>query len=74
PAKADAELTNKVLKEIEGLPTPILLHCAAGARASALALIALATKEGLSHGIVLQKAEELGINTNQPHLKQFLES
>ncbi|ARV62530.1 phosphatase [Nostocales cyanobacterium HT-58-2] len=72
--KADDGLTNKVLKEIEGLATPILFHCGAGARADALALIALATKEGLSREQVLKKAEELGININQPHLKQFLES
>lgn len=71
---ADNGLTAKVLEEISGLPTPILLHCGAGGRASALALIALATQERLSREQVLQKAQELGINLDQPHLKQFLES
>ncbi len=65
-------LTGKVLEELEGLPGPILLHCAAGSRASALALIALATGEKLSHEQVLHKAQELGLNLDQPHLKQFL--
>jgi uncharacterized protein (TIGR01244 family) len=74
PKKADDELTAKVLKEISGLPTPILLHCGAGARADALALIAFATNEKLSREQILKKAEELGININQPHLNQFLET
>jgi uncharacterized protein (TIGR01244 family) len=73
PRQADDKLTAQVLKEIEGLPTPILFHCGAGARADALALIALATKEGLSREQLLKKAEELGVNINQPHLKQFLD-
>ncbi|MUG93499.1 phosphatase [Scytonema sp. UIC 10036] len=72
--KANDQLTAKVLEEIEGLPTPIVLHCGAGARAGALALIALATKYKLNQEQVLKKAEELGININQPHLKQFLEN
>ncbi|KAF3886390.1 MULTISPECIES: protein tyrosine phosphatase family protein [Nostocales] len=72
--KTDRDLTSKVLKEIEDLPTPILFHCGVGGRAGALALIALATKEGLNREQVLKKAEELGISIDQPHLKQFLES
>jgi hypothetical protein len=49
-------------------------NCGAGARADALALIALATNEKLSREQILKKAEELGININQPHLNQFLET
>ena len=67
-------LTAKVLEELSGLPTPILFHCGVGGRAGALALIAFATQEDLSREQVLKKAEELGLNTDQPHLKQFLES
>jgi len=40
-------------------------------RASAAALIAFATKK-LSQEAILAKAQELGINLEQPHLKQFL--
>lgn len=39
PTVADADLTAKVLTELEALPTPVYLHCGAGARANALALI-----------------------------------
>uniref|UniRef100_B8HKW7 Beta-lactamase hydrolase-like protein phosphatase-like domain-containing protein n=1 Tax=Cyanothece sp. (strain PCC 7425 / ATCC 29141) TaxID=395961 RepID=B8HKW7_CYAP4 len=73
PGVADADLTAKVLTELEELPTPIYFHCGAGARASALALIALATQQKLNREEVLAKAEALGINLEQPHLKQFLE-
>jgi len=42
-----------------------------GGRASAAALIAFATQQ--SREAILAKAQELGINLEQPHLKQFLE-
>lgn len=72
--EAKAELTATVLSEAERLPTPIYFHCGAGGRASASALIAFATQQKLSRKAVLAKAEELGINPEQPQLKQFLES
>lgn len=72
-SEANAELTAKVLSEIEQLPTPIYFHCGVGGRASAAALIAFAAQQKLSHADVLAKAEALGINPEQPQLKQFLE-
>ncbi|MBD2163648.1 phosphatase [Calothrix membranacea FACHB-236] len=67
-------LTAKVLRELEQLPTPVYFHCGAGGRANALALIALATQQQLNREQVLAKAQELGINPKQAHLKQFLDS
>ncbi|AFY61735.1 beta-lactamase hydrolase domain-containing protein [Synechococcus sp. PCC 6312] len=61
-----------ILAEVKKLPKPIVFHCGAGARGGALALIALAIEEHLSHAEIIQKAEELGINSEQPHLKLFL--
>ncbi|MDS3862142.1 sulfur transferase domain-containing protein [Thermosynechococcaceae cyanobacterium BACA0444] len=61
-----------ILAEVQKLPKPIVFHCGAGARGSALALIALGIQEGLSHDEIVQKAEELGISLEQPHLKLFL--
>lgn len=72
PDKADSELTNQVLAELENLPKPILIHCGAGARASALALIATAVKESWTPEQIAEKAQQLGIQLNQPHLTQFL--
>ncbi|MBD2353125.1 phosphatase [Tolypothrix sp. FACHB-123] len=71
---ADDNLTAKVLTEVEQLPTPIYFHCGAGGRASALALITFATQQQLNREQVLAKAQELGINPEQPHIKQFLDS
>lgn len=66
------ELTKAALQEIADLPKPILIHCAAGARASGIALIAHAIQAGLTYEQIQQKAADLGINLEQPHLKQFL--
>jgi uncharacterized protein (TIGR01244 family) len=74
PNQANDDLTAKVLQELENLPTPIFFHCGAGGRASALALISLATQQGLNREQVIAKAEELGVNIEQPHLKSFLEN
>lgn len=72
PTEANQELTKAALEEIANLPKPILIHCAAGARASGIALIANAIHEGLSYEQIHQKATDLGISLEQPHLKQFL--
>lgn len=71
--EANGELTAKVLAEVEQLPTPVYFHCGVGGRASAAALIAFATQQKLSREAVLAKAKELGVNPEQPQLKQFLE-
>ncbi|AFY43841.1 sulfur transferase domain-containing protein [Nostoc sp. PCC 7107] len=72
PSQADKELTELAIEKIDNLPKPILIHCAAGARAGGIALIATAVNEGLTYEQITQKASELGINLEQPHLKQFL--
>lgn len=72
PTEPNHELTKAALAEIADLPKPILIHCAAGARASGIALIANAIQEGLTDEQITQKAADLGISLEQPHLKQFL--
>ncbi|MBC6432459.1 phosphatase [Nostoc sp. HG1] len=72
PTEPNQELTKAALEEIADLPKPILIHCAAGARASGIALIANAIQESLSYEQITQKAADLGISLDQPHLKQFL--
>jgi uncharacterized protein (TIGR01244 family) len=66
------ELTAEAILEIDHLPKPILIHCAGGARAGGIALIAEAIQSGFTYEQIAQKANELGINLKQPHLKQFL--
>ncbi|MEH2365539.1 beta-lactamase hydrolase domain-containing protein [Nostoc sp.] len=72
PSEVNQEQTELAIQEIENLPKPILIHCAAGARAGGIALIANAISEGLTYEEISQKAQELGLNLEQPHLKQFL--
>ncbi|BDA74742.1 hypothetical protein CAL7716_089080 [Calothrix sp. PCC 7716] len=72
PKQADEELTKQAIEQVENLPKPILIHCGGGARAGGIALIAAAIEEGLSYEEITQKAKEVGISLDQPHLKQFL--
>ncbi|WP_341528359.1 protein tyrosine phosphatase family protein [Nostoc sp. UHCC 0302] len=72
PTEANQLLTEQAIQEIANLPKPVLIHCAAGARASGIALIANAISEGLTYEQITEKAQELGLNLEQPHLKQFL--
>lgn len=72
PSEPNEKLTEAAIQEIENLPKPVLIHCAAGARAGGIGLIATAIAQGLTHEQITQKATELGINLEQPHLKQFL--
>lgn len=72
PKEPNQELTQEAIQVIEKLPKPILIHCAGGARSGGIALIAEAIKTGLTYEEIAQKAHELGINLEQPHLKQFL--
>jgi uncharacterized protein (TIGR01244 family) len=70
--QSDQEQTQKAIEQIDNLPKPVLIHCAGGARAGGIALIATAIQEGLSYEEVTQRAIELGISLEQPHFKQFL--
>lgn len=72
PSEANPELTQKAVQEIDNLPKPILVHCAGGARAGGIALIAEAINQGFTYEQIIQKAQEIGINLEQPHLQQFL--
>lgn len=71
-SEPEQELVEKAIREIENLPKPVLVHCAAGARAGAIALIATTLQEGLNDEQITEKAHELGISLEQPHLNQFL--
>jgi uncharacterized protein (TIGR01244 family) len=65
-------LTAEAIKAIKDLPKPVFIHCAAGARAGGIALISNAIDDGLTYEQIVKKATELGVNLEQPHLRQFL--
>lgn len=68
PKAAEVE---KALEAIDSLPKPVLVHCGAGLRAGAIALLAAAVEEGLTPEEIQVKAAELGLS-EQPHLQQYL--
>jgi uncharacterized protein (TIGR01244 family) len=72
PSAANSDQISLTLQELDSLPKPVLLHCGAGLRAGAIALIATAIKEGLTPEQVTVQAEQIGLNPGQPHLKQFI--
>ncbi|NEQ26095.1 MAG: phosphatase [Microcoleus sp. SIO2G3] len=71
-ANPNAAEVKKALEAIEALPKPVLVHCGAGLRAGAIALLAAAIEEGLTPEEIQAKAAELGLS-QQPHLQQYLE-
>lgn len=74
PNAINEELTTEVLKQIDDLPKPALIHCASGMRAGAMAFMHLATRQGLTLEQVFSEADEAGFDCNaNPQLKQFLE-
>jgi uncharacterized protein (TIGR01244 family) len=73
PSTPDDELVAKALDEIDQLPKPILLHCGAGLRAGAIALIATAKAQNWTLEQLTEKAQEAGLSLDQPHLKQFIQ-
>ena len=56
PKEPNQQLTAAIL-EIDHLPKPILIHCAGGARAGGIALIAEAIQVGLTYEEISQKVK-----------------
>jgi uncharacterized protein (TIGR01244 family) len=73
-AVPDEALVSRAIAELENLPKPVLVHCGAGLRAGAIALIATAKQEGWTTEQLIQKTKEIGLNLDQPHLRQYIEA
>lgn len=77
PVTKDAlndDLTTQVLSEIDSLPKPLLVHCAAGMRAGAMALMNVATRSRMSAKQAMEKAQAMGFDCNsEPELKAYFE-
>jgi uncharacterized protein (TIGR01244 family) len=75
PNDATIEQLSQILADLEQLPKPSLIHCAGGMRASAIALLSLASQENLTAEQAIERARELGYDYNvNPKLKQFFEN
>ena len=70
PDDAQAEVAIELVQQ---LPKPLLIHCASGARATAIALIAIAVTESWTPPQLIREAEQFGLSLEQPQLKSFLQ-
>jgi uncharacterized protein (TIGR01244 family) len=73
PSVVDPDCVNAALDRLDDLPTPVLVHCGAGLRATAITLIALAQQQNWTLEKLTQEAKSLGFSLEQPHIQQFIE-
>ncbi|MBV6623004.1 MAG: protein tyrosine phosphatase family protein [Rivularia sp. (in: Bacteria)] len=72
--KIDDELIDQILEKIDQLPKPLLIHCASGMRAGAMALMNIAIHEEMTTQEAFQTAQKLGFDcSSSPKLKEILE-
>jgi uncharacterized protein (TIGR01244 family) len=77
PVKVDSlteEQTDAVLQQIDALSKPALIHCAVSMRAGAMALMNVATRQGLTLEQAFEKAHAIGFDCSaNPAMKEFFE-
>ncbi|HEY9621412.1 MAG TPA: protein tyrosine phosphatase family protein [Crinalium sp.] len=79
PFKLEAlseELIDQILLQLEQLPKPVVVHCAAGMRSTTIALLSIAVREKLTVEETLAIARSLGFgffdySLINPKIKQF---
>jgi uncharacterized protein (TIGR01244 family) len=75
PVRPDAlspEQADQIMEQIDQLPKPLLTHCKSGLRSGAMALMYVATREGLSAEAAMEKGKQMGFDCeSSPQMKQF---
>ncbi|MDE0704931.1 MAG: sulfur transferase domain-containing protein [Rhodospirillaceae bacterium] len=61
PRVGDVEMTDDLSRRMQELPAPILIHCASGARAAAMALAVCTVGERWEPDTAARKAAEAGL-------------
>lgn len=56
----DEALITRILAELDRIPKPAVVHCAASLRSTAIALLSVAIQEGLTPEQTLSRARDLG--------------
>lgn len=78
PVKPDAlteELASQVLQQIEELPKPALIHCKSGLRSGMMALMYMATREGMTAEQAMEKGKSMGFDCEKsPQMKEFFKN
>lgn len=72
----DEALLTRILAELDRIPKPAVVHCAASLRSTAIALLSVAVQEGLTPEQTLDRARSLGFRfldyaCVNPELKQL---
>ncbi|MCC5601899.1 beta-lactamase hydrolase domain-containing protein [Nostoc favosum] len=68
------ELIHEVLRQIDKLPKPALVHCASAMRAVVITLMNIAIWQGMTPQQAFEKAAEIGFDLNaQPQIKQLFD-
>lgn len=65
PLKLEAleeAIVTKILRRLEHLPKPAIVHCAAGMRSTTIALLSLAIQEGLTPEQTVEYARRVGFH------------
>jgi protein tyrosine phosphatase (PTP) superfamily phosphohydrolase (DUF442 family) len=74
-SELSGELATQVLVCIDEMPKPVLIHCGVSMRAGAMALMNVATRQGLTAEQAFAKAEEIGFDCSAyPQMKEFFKS
>ncbi|MFB2773032.1 beta-lactamase hydrolase domain-containing protein [Pelatocladus sp. BLCC-F211] len=74
-AELSEELTTEILKKIDNLPKPALIHCGVGMRAGAMALMNVATRQGMTSEQAFDKAGQIGFDCSAyPQMKEFFKN
>ncbi|MGG6294159.1 beta-lactamase hydrolase domain-containing protein [Leptolyngbya sp. AN02str] len=74
PDRITEELADQVLQSIDQLPKPVLIHCKSGLRSGAIALMHVATRQGLSAEQAMEMGQQHGFNCDaSPRMKQFFQ-
>lgn len=72
PTTPKGEDLDAALAALDDLPKPVLIHCRGGGRATAVALVAIATQEKLSRDAFLERVKAHGLGPEQPQIQPFL--
>lgn len=66
------DLMARFREEIVAMPGPVFVHCAAGKRAAAIALMHVATVKGMTGDEALQEAARMGFELDNPKFAEFV--
>lgn len=70
-----SDVADDVIKQLEALPKPILVHCGSALRAGVMVLAYMGTHQGKSAEEVLDEARKAGFTAldDKPPMKKFVE-